>query len=474
MHGGCTQRLHLCTLCAILVYMKEDTPTPHLHAKEHFVDLILDSVADGVFTVDTEWKITSFNTAAENIVGISRSEALGRRCHDILSASICTSRCALRHSIETGEAVIDQKIDIINSSGDKIPVSISTAVMRDADGTVLGGVETFRDLSAMEELRKEISSRYTFEDIVGKHQAILDIFDILPDISESDSTVLIEGKSGTGKELFARAIHNLSPRSSGPFVAVNCAALPESLLESELFGYVRGAFTNATQDKPGRFAQAHTGTILLDEVGELPIPTQVKLLRVLQERSFEPLGSVKSVRADVRIIASTNRDLAHMVRRGLFREDLFFRLNVLRIRLPELADRRGDIPLLVDHFVSRHAARTGKQIFGVSDDVLSFLMRYNFPGNVRELENIIEHGVVLCRGEVIEMENLPTELFGDTPKSKSEAESGDLKATRNQAERQVIIDALSRHNGNRLLTARELGMHKTTLWRKMKKYGLIE
>ncbi|MBN1883102.1 MAG: sigma 54-interacting transcriptional regulator [Deltaproteobacteria bacterium] len=453
--------------------MKEKTSISHLHTNKHFVDLILDNIADGVFTVDTDWKITSFNTAAENIVGIEKSEALGRRCHDVFSASICTSRCALRHSIETGEAIIDQKIDIINSSGDKVPISISTAVMRDADGTVLGGVETFRDLSAMEELRKEISSRYTFEDIVGKHQAILDIFDILPDISESDSTVLIEGKSGTGKELFARAIHNLSPRSSGPFVAVNCAALPESLLESELFGYVRGAFTNATQDKPGRFALAKAGTILLDEVGELPLPTQVKLLRVLQERSYEPLGSVKSVDADVRIIASTNRDLAQMVREGLFREDLFFRLNVLRIRLPELINRRGDIPLLVDHFVARHAARTGKPIVGVSDDVLSFLMRYNFPGNVRELENIIEHGVVLCRGEIIEMEHLPTELFGNAPALMSEIGTGDLKTTRSQAEKQIIIDALARYDGNRLQTARELGMHKTTLWRKMKKFGLL-
>ena len=455
-------------------YMNSDKETLQPYAREHFVDLILDSVADGVFTVDTEWKITSFNTAAENIVGISRDEALGRRCHDIFSASICTSRCALRHSIETGEAIIDQKIDIINSSGDKVPISISTAVMRDADGTVLGGVETFRDLSAMEELRKEILSRYTFEDIVGKHQAILDIFDILPDISESDSTVLIEGRSGTGKELFARAIHNLSPRSSGPFVAVNCAALPESLLESELFGYVRGAFTNATRDKPGRFAQAKGGTILLDEVGELPVSTQVKLLRVLQEKSYEPLGAVKSKDADVRIIASTNRDLAHMVREGSFRKDLFFRLNVLRIRLPELTDRRGDIPLLVNHFVARHAARTGKGIIGVSDDVLSFLMRYDFPGNVRELENIIEHGVVLCRGEIIEMEHLPGELFGSTSVPKSEDESEDLKTTRHQAERRAILDALARHKGNRLETARELGMHKTTLWRKMKRFGLLE
>ena len=455
------------------MHMKEKESRSRLHAREDFVDLILDSVADGVFTVDTEWKITSFNTAAENIVGIDRDEALGRRCHDVFSASICTSRCALRHSIETGEAVIDQKIDIINSSGDKVPISISTAVMRDADGTLLGGVETFRDLSAMEELRKEIASHYTFEDIVGKHQAILDIFDILPDIAESDSTVLIEGKSGTGKELFARAIHNLSPRSSGPFVAVNCAALPESLLESELFGYVRGAFTNANQDKPGRFALAKGGTILLDEVGELPVPTQVKLLRVLQEKNYEPLGSVKGVEADVRIIASTNRDLARMVRQGQFREDLFFRLNVLRIRLPELTDRRGDIPLLVDHFVARHAARSGKPIVGVSDDVLSFLMRYDFPGNVRELENIIEHGIVLCRGEIIETAHLPTELFGDAPAVTSEAESSDLETTRGRAERQIITDALERNGGNRLLTARELGMHKTTLWRKMKKYDLL-
>ena len=439
--------------------------------KGGFVDTILDSIADGVFTVDLGWKITSFNSAAERITGFLREEAIGRFCHEIFHANICTHTCALRRSIETGDEVIDQRIDIITSNGDKIPVSVSTAVMRDKDGKVLGGAETFRDLSDIEELKKEITARYTFEDIISKNRDILKIFDILPDIAESDSTVLIEGKSGTGKELFARAIHNLSSRGDGPFVALNCAALPDTLLESELFGYVKGAFTNAINNKPGRFAIAEGGTILLDEIGDLPLMLQVKLLRVIQEKEYEPLGSVKPAKADVRIIASTNQDISNQVKEGDFREDLYYRLNVVKIALPELKDRREDIPLLIEHFIDKMSLKIGKDIHGVSDDVMDFLMRYDFPGNVRELENIIEHAVVLCRRNIITEKCLPVGLMGEV--HQVDDESMTLRENLALAEKRTIIETLDNYGGSRVKTAKALSMDKTTLWRKMKRYGIL-
>ncbi len=444
---------------------------PNRENSEQFVDIILDSIADGVFTVDKNWKVTSFNSAAERITGIAKKEAIGRNCRDIFHANICTQNCALRRSISTGNEIIDQKIDIIDSEGQKIPVSISTAVLRNKEGEVIGGVETFRDLSYIEELKKEIKANYTFEDIISKNKKILDIFDILPDIAESDSTVLIEGKSGTGKELFARAIHNLSHRKLGPFVAVNSSALPESLLESELFGYVKGAFTNAVKDKPGRFALAKGGTMLLDEIGDMPKALQVKLLRVLQEKEYEPLGSVASQKADVRIIASTNKNILQQVQSGDFREDLYYRLNVIKIVLPELKERREDIPMLVEHFVDKMSVRMGKDIREISDDVMDFFMRYDFPGNVRELENIIEHSIILCRDGVITKEQLPSELVEGI--ASVDRSSLPLKDSLKETEKQMIIKNLTRFNGSRVKTAQALKMTKVTLWRKMKEYDLL-
>ncbi len=448
--------------------------------KEEFFDIILDSVADGVFTIDNDNTITSFNTAAERITGVSRHEAVGRKCHDIFHASICVHDCALKKTIASGQAVIDQKINIINADGERIPITISTAVLRDKGGVILGGVETFRDLSVIEALKKEIASNYTFEDIISKNRKILDIFDILPDIAESESTVLIEGKSGTGKELFARAIHHLSPRNDGPFLAVNCGALPDTLLESELFGYVKGAFTNAVKDKPGRFELAKGGTMLLDEIGEMPQALQVKLLRVIQEKEYEPLGSVKKVKADVRIIASTNKDLKQEVERGNFRTDLFFRLNVMRLRIPDLSERKEDIPILIDHFVEKMSRKLGKEIVGVSDEVLDRLMRYDFSGNVRELENIIEHGAVLCRSGLITAGDLPQEIFegvalDDVSASgvQISADPRDCRVVAAEAERRVIADTLARFKGSRVKTAQALNLDKSTLWRKMKKHQLL-
>jgi PAS domain S-box-containing protein len=438
-------------------------PISTLHA-----NTILDSIADGVFTVDAKMRITYFNRAAERITGVPRADAVGEYCFEVLRANICEKTCALKCSFNTGREVINKHVNILRADGVQIPISISTAVLRDDTGKITGGVESFRDLSALEELRKEITRSYTFEDIVSKNHRVLALFDILPNIAESDSSVLIQGPSGSGKELFARAIHNLSPRRKGPFVAVNCGALPDTLLESELFGYVQGAFTDARRDKPGRFALARGGTIFLDEVDSLSGATQVKLLRVLQEREYQPLGATAPEKADVRVIAATKDDLAQLVRKRSFRDDLFFRLNVVKIELPPLADRRDDVPLLVHHFVEKFNRTMDRAIVGVSDEVMELLMQHAFPGNIRELENIIEHAYVMCRGEVVEPRHLPLELqhagASGTPR-RPETPLGGI-------ERQAIIDALKRHNGNRIEAAKSLRVHRTSLWRKMKKYGL--
>ncbi len=436
------------------------------------MDVILDSVADGVFTIDSEKNITSFNQAAEKITGISKKRAIGQKCFDVLHANICQTACALEKTLKTGKQLIDLPISVINNDGKTIPVSISTAVLKDKGGNVIGGVETFRDLSSLEALRKEMSKSYTFQDIISKHHEIHKIFDVLPDIAESDSTVLIQGPSGSGKELFARAIHSLSHRKAKPYIVVNCGALPDTLLESELFGYLKGAFTDAKKDKPGRFALAEGGTLFLDEIAELSNALQVKLLRVLQEKEFEPLGATSSHKANVRIITATNQELSQMLARGTFREDLYYRINIVKIELPPLSERREDIPLLVDHFINQFNIKKGKKVIGIPNHVLSMFMEYDWPGNVRELENIIEHAFVLCHGPQIEREHLPKEFVSKFKEDvKGAAQSvGRLK----KVEANEIIDALKRHGGNRSQAAQELGIDKSTLWRKIKKYNLKE
>jgi PAS domain S-box-containing protein len=426
---------------------------------------VLDSVADGVFTVDREWLITSFNRAAERITGVHRDEAIGARCCDVFRASICGSGCALRHTMSSGEPVVNKGIMILDSKAKKVAVRISTAVLRDQKGQVVGGVETFRDLSQVEELQKELEGRFSLGDIIGRSRAMRDLFGLLPAVAASDSTVVIHGASGTGKELFARALHDLSPRQGKPFVAINCGALPDTLLESELFGHKAGAFTDAKRDKPGRFALAEGGTVFLDEIGDISPAMQVRLLRVLQEKVFEPLGAVEPVAADVRVVVATHRDLANLVDDGSFREDLFYRINVIPLELPSLRERREDIPLLVEHFVGRFNRLQGKDVVGVSDAVLAVLMNHDFPGNARELENMIEHAFVLCRASVIELEHLPPEIAGRAASSSPRLRSG---LTLQEMEKLLIADALRRHEGNRRAAAVELGIHPSTLFRKIR------
>lgn len=431
---------------------------------------ILNSIADGVFTVDLDWNITSFNHAAEKITGIPWQEAIGKKCFEVFHADICHNGCILKKSIEGNKEFVNLRVNILNAEQQSVPISISTAVLRDEKGCILGGAETFRDLSALETLHRQRVDPYRLKGIVSKNREILKILEILPIIAQSESTVLIEGPSGSGKEVFARAIHGLSQRKKCKYVVVSCGALPDTLLESELFGYVKGAFTDAKKDKAGRFTLAENGTILLDEIGDISPALQIKLLRVLQEREYEPLGGTHTLRADVRIIAATNKNLSEQVNLGRIRQDLYYRLNVIKIILPPLSRRREDIPLLIEHFIRKFNTRLGKEIWGMSPAALEILMKYDFPGNIRELENIVEHAFVLCSSGEIQVQHLPREpLERSVCPVKSD---GALSYPVHCLEAEVIRETLRRNSGNREKTAQELGIHKTTLWRKMKKYGL--
>ena len=432
--------------------------------KKEYLATILDSIADGVFTVDRDWRITSFNRAAERITGFKREEAIGQYCYEIFRSDHCLERCPLRETMETGKEIVNKEVRVLDRFNRTVPVSVSTAVLRNERGEIIGGVETFRDLSLLKELEEEIREKYTFQDMVSRNPRMMELFRILPDIAQSDVTVLIVGESGTGKELFAHAIHKLSRRKDGPLIKVNCSALPETLLESELFGYVKGAFTDAKKDKPGRFKLAEGGTIFLDEIGDVSVAVQVKLLRVIEQKEFEPLGATYTEKVDVRIIAATNRDLEEMVKDGRFREDLYYRLNVMKVELPPLRERRDDIPLLVEHFIQKYNKKMGKEIEGVSEEAMRLLLNHTYPGNVRELENILEHAFILCKGRIILPEHLPHYLHAKAPSLPA--------ASLREWEREMIKEALRRSGGNITSAARELGIHRTTLWRKMKKYHL--
>lgn len=426
---------------------------------------ILESISDGVFTVDDSWRITSFNRAAEQITGISRADAIGRRCSEVFRASMCENECALKHTFDTGNAVINRAAFIVDARGRRIPITVSTALLRSHDGKICGGAETFRDLTLIEEMRREIKDRLQTGQIFSRSAAMRRVLELLPLIAESEATVLVEGETGTGKELVARTLHELSSRRTAPFVAVNCGALPDTLLESELFGYKAGAFTGATRDKAGRFAMAEGGTLFLDEIGEVSPALQVRLLRVLQEKTYEPLGATRSQKTSARIIAATNKDLSDLVTAGTFRRDLFYRIHVMKVELPPLRKRREDIPLLVEHFVSKFNAAQGKTLTGVSPDALAVFMAHDFPGNVRELQNIIEHAFVLCREGQIDLVHLPRELVPHAIRGSSKHRLAEVVHV---SEAKAILDALERNKWNRLAAARELGMHKSTFFRKVK------
>ncbi|MCF7809569.1 sigma 54-interacting transcriptional regulator [bacterium] len=428
-------------------------------------ELIFDSISDGVFTVNDKCIITSFNKAAEDITGFKAKEALGKHCFDVFRTEVCHKRCALKDTLKNHDPVDNARVTIITSEGCELPISVTTTLLRDKAERIIGAVEFFRDISEIEHLHKRLDERRILSDIVSVNTEMQKLVQLLPDVAEAECNVLIEGPSGSGKELVAQVIHNLSPRKYGPYIKINCAALPATLLESELFGYSKGAFTDAKRDKPGQFCLANGGTLLLDEISEMDISLQVKLLRVLNNGEYQPLGSTNTMRTDARIIAATNANLQKCIEEGRFREDLYYRINVVSLQIPPLNERPEDIPLLVNYFMQKFRKKTRKSINKVAPETLAVLRKFLFPGNVRELENAIEHAFVMCHGSEIRSEHLPLNIVNN-----GYATNGVTSVKTH--EKQVITEALQRNHGNRNRTAEELGLHRSTLWRKIRMYRL--
>lgn len=431
---------------------------------------ILESISDGVFTVNNEWKITSFNRAAEQIIGVKREEALGALCSEVFRSSICGEQCALRSTLQNGKALINRACYFINSRGEQIPITLSTAVLRDDNGKIIGGAETFRDMSEIESLKKRINGDFHAGDLESRSEAMRAIFQLLTVAAPTDITILICGETGTGKEVTAREIHHLSTRKDAPFIAVNCAALPENLLESELFGHKKGAFTGAVNNKKGLFCRARSGTLFLDEIGDISPALQVRLLRVLQEKEFEPLGSSQIVKSDVRIIAATNKNLKELVAQGKFREDLYYRLNVMHFELPPLRERKEDIPFLAELFIMRFNAKYKFKIQGISPEAMSLLLQHLWLGNIRELENAMERAVIVCAADLIEIQHLPQEIQSKLV-SCAVSTGANYYENREAAEKNAILEAL-RKSKTKQAAADLLGIHKTTLFKKIRKYKL--
>ena len=431
-------------------------------------DSVLENMGEAILIIDPKFRIVYFNKRAENITGFNRGEALGKHCYEILRLYNCNNGCPVQNMINTGESFVDYCSELISKDELPIPVAIRFSILKNPGRSLSGGIIAIRDMPTKYRFSDSLKSAYSFQGIISKNKRILEIFEILPDISRTDASLLIQGESGTGKELFANAVHNLSLRQKNPLIKVNCAALPETLLESEFFGYVKGAFTDAKKDKLGRFQLADGGTIFLDEIGDISPSLQVKLLRAVQDKEFVPLGGTKTVKVDVRVISATNRNLEHLVKEGQFRQDLYYRLNVIKLELPNLRERPEDIPLLVDHFITRFNQRDQRNIERISPDTMEILLQYEYPGNVRELENILEHAFILCKGNIILKEHLPSYTIGIAGELEKIETRSDLM---NQVETNTILSTLKKHNWNKIKTSEELGIHRSTLWRKLKRMG---
>jgi PAS domain S-box-containing protein len=423
----------------------------------------------GLFIVNQRRTITAFNRTAQEFTGFSPDEVVGRYCWEVFQADRCKTGCALKATLEDGVTRKDQEVRIRDKTGRWLNLLISTAPIRNQREAIVGGVETFQSLGLAlprREPRSPIPGEVT---VIGQSPSMQRLLAMLPDVARSEATVVLEGESGTGKDLFAQAIHLKSPRATGPFVAFSCSALVETLMESELFGHVKGAFTGAISNKVGRFEMAKGGTLFLDEIGELKLELQTKLLRVLESKVFERVGSSQPIPMEARIIAATSRNLAEEVRRGRFRMDLLYRLRTVPFYLPPLRDRQVDIPLLVNHSLTRLNRKYGKEVRGVDPKVMSLFQNYAWPGNIRELERVLEYAFVFVKGAVITKDLLP-ELESPRPRRPATAH---LHRQRWDSELLIIQKALHQARGNREAAARVLGISRSSLWRKMKAYDLL-
>lgn len=444
-------------------------------------ETIVSNIKDGVMIVDTEGYIVSVNEAMELLTGYSRNELIGQKC-SILNCSLFNLArgqggqqwCVL---LRTGSLEFRQ-CTIMRKDGSFVQVLKNASRLQDEHGRIIGGVETITDITEIIhkdqkviEFHRQLQPEDSFQGIIGASPEMVQVYRVIENAARSDAPVLILGESGTGKELVAKAIHRLSARSKAPLVSVNCAALTESLLESELFGHVKGAYTGAHNSRAGRFELAHGGDIFLDEIGDLSLSTQVKLLRVLEEKTIERVGDSRSISVNVRIISATNRDLLNLLEKGSFRKDFYFRINVIPIRLPPLRERAGDIPLLVDHFFHKLRLKTGKRIEGIDRTTMEILSEYSWPGNVRELKSVFAYIFATCNESLIQPAHLPPDLLKQkaTPKSPRI-----LKHSRQELRKKQLLEALAISRGNKSKAAEILGISRVTVWNRMKRYGLAE
>ncbi len=430
-------------------------------------EAVVNNISEGIIILDNDGKVTCLNLSAEIITGRKEQETLGEAFNDLFLTDRVDPWSEIREGLLRGDNISSVEMDIVSRDGKNIPISLSLDLIRDNKAIIIGYVATFMDITEISDLKKEIRDKYGFSNIISHNHRMREIFDLIETISDCDVSVLIQGESGTGKELIAHATHNYSQRCDKPFVVLNCGAISETLLESELFGHVKGAFSGAYRDKKGRFEAAHGGTLFLDEIGDISISMQVKLLRVLQTGMFERVGANDSVQVDVRILAATNKNLSDEIMKGNFREDLFYRLNVVPVFLPPLRERVEDIPLLVKHFITIFNRKNNRDIKDVSSNVMSLLMNCEWPGNIRELKNVIECSLVCTKKATIVESSMPLYI-----RDKSHVtEKPDRSDPASEKER--IISVLKGCMGNKTVASRMLNMDRTTLWRKMKKHGII-
>ncbi len=441
--------------------------TQELIDQKNKLDAIFNSNIEGTFTIDNDWNVTSFNRSAEKITGFKKSEAIGRKCWEIFNSSLCRNGCHMEQTMHKGKSTIGNELEIISKRGLKLPIKVNSGILLNNKNEKIGAVETFIDMSEIKNLSNHLKTQFKFSNIIGNNKNMDKVFNLLESVAETDSSVLVTGESGTGKELVARAIHLSSNRSKGPFIALNCSAFAETLIESELFGHEKGAFTGAVNSKTGRFELANNGTLFLDEIGDISPQVQTKLLRVLETRQFERVGGNKVININVRIIAATNKEIIKEIEEGRFREDLYYRINVMNIHLPPLRERMDDFPLLVSHVIKKYNEKFSKNVTHFSPDAFDFLQNYSWPGNIRELENVIEHCFVVCRSDIIQIEHLP-----DRIKHISITKGINTSNLIQNVERNLLIEVLKKHNGNKSKASRELNINPSTLWRKMKKLGI--